>query len=529
MLTVVALLAVFVVGVKILRADGGNNMFGYMWSSNIGWIKMNDCDNPADSTTCNAKASYGVTILPVAPGTMSGYAWSSNIGWITFNSSGCPLTGCTPGAYATWKPDGSAVIHGWARACSVYATGCSGALKDDSYLGTWDGYIALDSTTAGGTGGTWGLTVGTDNKIGGYAWGSEVIGWIKSMTASLYIGGPTVTLVANPANITLGNTSVLTATASNIDGASACTMTASPSATLPALVMAGSGNAWTGKITVSPTLDTTYTVKCTKGAQTAVAQATVTVDYLINPGDGGGGSGTGGPTGGYCAGTNPQFAWNTDATECTLSRSDGVSETVAGTSQNQMIAVGQPAVAAADGYYYYTSALAVLGTNTKYTLQCNNGTAPITLNTTVNQCTNDFTLVPSLPTGIKSTSKTSISQDFVQSKDGKTLSATFNVTVNPISGFTDPVTLSVLSVPTNAPASLLSGATFSTTTLASTAGKYNTVQVTFTIPNDGKVKQGDIFQGITLEGTSTNLSHPAKVTLTVGAISKGTPPVFNEF
>jgi hypothetical protein len=514
---------VFLIGAKLF-ADGGSNMYGYLWSSNIGWIDMNDCSNPADSTTCNPSGSFGVSVLPAAPGTMSGYAWSSNIGWITFNPSGCPTTGCTLGAAVTWNADGSGTVHGWARACSVYISGCSGAVKDDSSLGTWDGYIALDSTTAGGSGGTWGLTITTTKALTGYAWGSQVIGWINSFNATIYVGGPTVILKATPPSINSGASSVLTATAANIDGANACTITAADNSAVPALTMAGSGANWTGTITVSPTLTTTYTVSCTKGSQVAKDQATVNVVYFTTPNAPGGPGGSGGP-GGYCSNGYPQFAWSSDATSCVITRSDGASQQVPATSceANQVFGINSTGT---NGLCYYPDNILNLlaGNTTSYTLQCTGGSTPVNLTTVVTNCGQDFSLqaVPLNPTS-------SGVEPFIVNADG-TATASYTVSVIPVSGFTSPVTLTNLPyVPGTGSAALPSDATFTfgTSTLTPSGGVYPTTTFTITIPNAAKeLTASGTYSPIVIQGVGGTFTR----TVSVSANNKAAvTPIFKEF
>ncbi|HEY0980368.1 MAG TPA: hypothetical protein VGE18_03095 [Candidatus Paceibacterota bacterium] len=158
-----------------LRAGTNSNASGNMWSSNIGWISLNNCTDPTNTSSCTG-SDYGVSVDP-ASGAISGTAWSSNIGWITFSPAGCPTSGCTQGAYVDLAypgPDGSYGIKGWARACSVFASGCSGALANNAYLGDWDGFLSL-------SGSGYGLTLGPDSggtrTLTGSLWGSEVIGW----------------------------------------------------------------------------------------------------------------------------------------------------------------------------------------------------------------------------------------------------------------------------------------------------------------------------------------------------------------
>src|SRR3989344_1840935 len=138
----------------------GDNVSGYAWSENIGWINFN-CTNLGACGTTN----YGVTINSTN-GNFSGYAWSENIGWINFAPAGpYPASpnyySCLdlPGAGQACHGIGNYNVGGWARALS--------------YGGGWDGWIKLRGTTYG---------VSIDNGTGdfsGYAWSDAVIGWIK--------------------------------------------------------------------------------------------------------------------------------------------------------------------------------------------------------------------------------------------------------------------------------------------------------------------------------------------------------------
>jgi len=148
-------------------AGTSNNVSGYGWSSNIGWISLNNCSDPMNSSTCSGP-DYGVN-FPETDGAVTGYAWSSNIGWITFTDSNCPSGAC--GSKITWTGN-TATVTGWARVCAVYQNGCSGPLKTPDQRGEWDGYISLS-----GTG--YGVVVNADKTISGFAWGSDVVGWIK--------------------------------------------------------------------------------------------------------------------------------------------------------------------------------------------------------------------------------------------------------------------------------------------------------------------------------------------------------------
>jgi hypothetical protein len=152
--------------IKPTQSAATDNVSGWAWSETIGWISFN-CTNTG---TCGI-SNYGVSV-DSATGDFSGYAWSENIGWISFNraDTGNPPAppyngGSGPIAnlsFATQK------VRGWARAL---ANG-----------GGWDGWIKLgdDSGTwpAGGNQVYIQILAGPD-ELRGWAWGSDVAGWIK--------------------------------------------------------------------------------------------------------------------------------------------------------------------------------------------------------------------------------------------------------------------------------------------------------------------------------------------------------------
>ncbi len=109
LITFVAVFAIFAISagffiskfnknIDIVRAGTGENISGFAWNSNIGWISFNtiDCDtnendayDAGDTGPAGCPAvgtpffNYGVNINPTT-GNFSGYAWSNNIGWISF-------------------------------------------------------------------------------------------------------------------------------------------------------------------------------------------------------------------------------------------------------------------------------------------------------------------------------------------------------------------------------------------------------------------------------------------------------------
>jgi hypothetical protein len=161
---------------------------GYAWSSNIGWISFN-CKtggaNQANVCIANGGASDYKVLLDDTTGKLSGYAWSTNIGWISFNEAhivGCPAGGANCTTPSINLTDGA--ITGWARACAGTVNGdCTGASRTDG----WDGWIELSGTnhTSPDLTGAGGVSYKKlTGEIVGYAWGSNVVGWIQFRTTT---------------------------------------------------------------------------------------------------------------------------------------------------------------------------------------------------------------------------------------------------------------------------------------------------------------------------------------------------------
>lgn len=171
--------AIFLLSANNALASKTDNVFGWMWSDNIGWISLNNCSDPV---TCSGP-DYGVKI-DHKNNNVTGTAWSSNVGWISFNSwdwADCPPTSCTQ--YNNFGKGG------WARALNGIYTPHPTDGRDNR--GGFDGWISL-----GGSNPTYGLIIDTKtdvsakltsgfknmvvNPIEGYAWGSNVIGWVQA-------------------------------------------------------------------------------------------------------------------------------------------------------------------------------------------------------------------------------------------------------------------------------------------------------------------------------------------------------------
>jgi len=141
---------------------------GYAWSSNIGWIKMK-----SDSSDTR---SYGVSLNN---GVFNGYAWSPHVGWLKFDSA---LTGAS-GSGSGARLSGNSVV-GWARFCSALGMSCSGTWASNEKNGGWDGWLLLGGNNLPGGG----LSVTNGNRLTGYAWGSENIGWVDFSGVTLTEG-----------------------------------------------------------------------------------------------------------------------------------------------------------------------------------------------------------------------------------------------------------------------------------------------------------------------------------------------------
>jgi hypothetical protein len=132
-----------------IKADSSDNVSGWAWSENIGWISFNN-------TTGGGATDYGVDVDSLS-GVFSGYAWSENIGWISFNEA--ELVGCPVGTCQAKLASSTNEVSGWARALN--------------YGGGWDGWIRLRDTS-------YGVSWNSGNQeMEGWAWSDGVIGWIS--------------------------------------------------------------------------------------------------------------------------------------------------------------------------------------------------------------------------------------------------------------------------------------------------------------------------------------------------------------
>ena len=171
--------------VENVQAAASDNIGGWAWSSNVGWISFN-CTN---QDWC-ATSSYGVNV-DSSTGEFSGSAWSKNVGWISFDRS---KTGDPPAEpylsgvnYIAKVSSSTMDVSGWARALAASSTAQEN--------GGWNGWIKMSWATSTATG-----TVKLNNltkEFEGWAWGGNpteatskgVIGWL-SFNDKDYDGSP---------------------------------------------------------------------------------------------------------------------------------------------------------------------------------------------------------------------------------------------------------------------------------------------------------------------------------------------------
>jgi len=118
-LLIIAVLAGYSVwqrNIETSVASSGDNVSGWAWSSNIGWVSFN-CTN---SGSCS-QSDYGVSVEPNI-GLMSGYAWSPVVGWISFHIAdliGCPSAPCEARVANGLSGDFPKEVGGWAKVLST--------------------------------------------------------------------------------------------------------------------------------------------------------------------------------------------------------------------------------------------------------------------------------------------------------------------------------------------------------------------------------------------------------------------------
>lgn len=304
-------LSVFVFSSSQNVKAGTQDVTGWLWSSNTGWVSMN-CIN---TNSCGG-VSYGVT--QSNSGDWSGYGWSNNIGWLKFNT-GCP----TNYGQCNTKLTASG-LSGWARFCAGTVNGdCTGADRADG----WDGWVSLSYANDNnltsidlqpGSPGIAPYNYGptqdpSTGAVTGFAWGSEVVGWLNFYNVFAPINTTNGNLALVPSVVSLpnpvGQTSTITITPAQAASKiylyyykttnttyTSCTSSVSPATPVVSVM-------WTGAVTPLPVQNpsftektgisvpdqianhtNTYTLDCTKSDGTHdVTTATVKISNTLVP------------------------------------------------------------------------------------------------------------------------------------------------------------------------------------------------------------------------------------------------------
>ncbi|MFC1721222.1 hypothetical protein ACFLY0_01540 [Patescibacteria group bacterium] len=153
----IAVSALLIVGFSFIdKVDAGasHNVSGFAWSDTVGWISFNNFSD-------NSSIDYGVNIDVNGTGDFSGYAWSDNIGWIDF----APTAGYPEAPNHGVRLETDNTVTGWAK-----------AIAGDDFADGWDGWIKMSDESNPNWAGN-GVRLSGEDFIG-YAWGSEVVGWI---------------------------------------------------------------------------------------------------------------------------------------------------------------------------------------------------------------------------------------------------------------------------------------------------------------------------------------------------------------
>jgi hypothetical protein len=217
------MVGVFLWDISVLKANtdsGADSISGWLWAGqqplgNMGWVSL-DSSNPELSSPNSG--DYGVYFQPAQNTDTNGvrsvyeevraqnsrkYVWiggrtsrTDRLGWITFSPNNTAPDGDTnpavryvnnrvsdfndPSENDTRNDTPGTTggkLAGWARVCSVFASGCDGSLARSIFRGGFDGWIKMDGANYNPKR-SW-------ERIRGFAWGgsgenldNSVIGWI---------------------------------------------------------------------------------------------------------------------------------------------------------------------------------------------------------------------------------------------------------------------------------------------------------------------------------------------------------------
>lgn len=158
----ISLLYVFPISrkTKEASADSGDNISGWAWSENIGWVSFN-------STNTGSPIPYGVDLNTVTGNFDSAsLAWSSNVGWLSFKPiSGLSLTPPIIDSYnydVRVETDGK--LTGWAKFTALPSDQGWMRFNDPHSPSVWG--VIKDACSGG------------KEALSGFAW-SDDFGWVK--------------------------------------------------------------------------------------------------------------------------------------------------------------------------------------------------------------------------------------------------------------------------------------------------------------------------------------------------------------
>ncbi|MFA6106947.1 MAG: fibronectin type III domain-containing protein [Patescibacteria group bacterium] len=195
-------------------AGTGENIRGFAWSENIGWVSFNsrDCDidgdgifegatetggsAPAGCPTAGTAVDYGVNVD--SGGDFSGYGWSENIGWLVFER----IKVCDGDKTVVCANNGQCVSQGLGSCNFInppgfpYNEGSGKIAHYDSstkQVNGWAYILALGDNgwlklkkEASDSGAAYGVSIDTDNggKFKNWAWNGNTaygtgIGWLS--------------------------------------------------------------------------------------------------------------------------------------------------------------------------------------------------------------------------------------------------------------------------------------------------------------------------------------------------------------
>lgn len=259
------------------------DLSGSAWSGNTGWITFN-C---ADTNTCTVGQNYKVTV-DSATGVLSGYAWSDNIGWVSFMAGDTATSACATATGST------------AAACTPKISNMTGAATMSGYAkvlaasGSWSGFINLSGVTVSAS------VNSAPRSLSGFAWGSDVVGWIDMSGVSVASTSMPVTVTLTSSNQNIQDSPVASNQTVLVYSSSAATSTTSKATscvgtkTVGGVAQTPAQDSWVGAhpitngalstpvtVTVGPA-DAVYGITCTDSS-TPVKSATATVLAGLSP------------------------------------------------------------------------------------------------------------------------------------------------------------------------------------------------------------------------------------------------------